>query len=1857
MALSVEDVGELTTTTDNEWPETRPVMVTVKNYAGYVFYVSTDKALTVEKLNAETAPEQTFLMAYDAVEEGAELPESIGATANVDHYGDYYLYAVTQDAEGKALNVEGFEKHIVVANVGTKPVVTVSGSNFFMTANTVVSVSCDNADFTDFYYSFNGQDRVKIQDGQFTVSQNGTYTVFAVEPGTGSEVASDAQEFVYIKNEIRDLIDEYMPVNELTATPNPVYVGSNSDLTYTVSSDLKQSTGLFTWDKYLFTTEPVERAEGQSFYEAVSTVEGAQEANTFSAENIQEDVTYYAYAMDSQHKVCLMQSIALTTLAAPVVNNVQATRYVGTDKTKEAGSNSWANCAEIVADVTVDDADSVTVQLTIGDRAADMVQREDGKYTYTIQPGDPLCKEGSGTYYVGTVSAAGASEKTAVALSKMDYTKPTNTSTPSSHRDGSAKKGYYYTTRIKADDNSSGIESVYVVSKDGTETVQMRHVEVEVDFLSIHYDYWVTDKDTKLTKEPDYFLIRDKAGNEEIVYMSKPPQDMGGSGIQPTVTLTLAEGVDNDNWSQSKNVVIRVDPSKGGTITEVELRNAEGDAVKSFDSSDMEAARKTATVEEKEVVYYELEYSLPVSAESATYTAWANEEAYVDFFQREGQGESQPLTVNKIDSKSPVFSDLQPFDANGKFYAGSKVSEENPKEITIKVSDTVDGVKGSGIDIKNVTQAPGTGSYAPDDDQGGTFTLKHIDPNTQTYTITAKDNVDRESTETVTVYYDGNAPVVNEVSLTSGKTGNDVFYYTSATYCKTGLTLSAQVQDPGKNEEDTSGVQSVWVTYNTVDEEGNVTNQTLNPNEEGNFVFENGTYDNVTVHVMDYAGNEGTFKLTKVAEHNDIKSDRIVVIPNGNLHLTAGINNTNNDDVTSYYNAESGKWFYGDTVIGFDFSVKDSAVGLYHAVLTLTGKDTNEALFDKVFDSDQPNQARVDTAPSGKEDIKTVETKNYDDGLYTVSASAENNIGESDLIVDGGCAEDISFIIDKTNPAVDAVSFKPLSEASAIEDGVQDPAVDIVPTNYGFFFKEGAEVTVYASDVFAENNAFASGVASITYRLVDRAGNEVKTENLPADGNGEITFTVDPNFKGQIYLTAYDNVGNKSAEKQLRMWMIVEDAAKHAEPETSSAMINMPVAFGTTDAEWGTLPLYNGAINPTIQLVGTFSGIDLERTVITVSHTPLGSTNTETQTYKGNDPKLTQSNVVMDANIVTGVTLTLPISDIESNHIEIAVEMHDNAGNTNKAENAVFAIDKSVPVIDVQFDNNAAENAKYFKADRTATITVTDWNFDPAKFTLSSENGLNGAWQHANGTNVWTNSVSYTTDGDYTFNATCTDRAGWTDEGVRYAEGTAAPTEFTVDKTTPVISYSFDNMNVRNGKYFNAGRTATIVINEHNFSYTVEGYSPVVTMTAGIAEGATAVPGVNGWSMGSDKHSATVSFSRDGDYTMKIDYRDLAGNVAEQVSAPDFTIDTTAPTLTITGVEDHHAYKGEVAPSIVYHDINYDPNSPGISITGVKHPNVSNMNGVTSNDAFGGSFTAANIQVLKANDDVYTIVGTITDLAGNTTEQTLTFSVNRFGSTYAFDQQTEQLLNNYYSNAPQDVVIREINVDRVVSHSIVASVNGESRTLVEGEDYTVTESGNGWMEYVYTIKASVFDKEGPYDIIVTSEDEAGNVNTNRTVKADGGVVEGVPVNFVLDETAPNILFDNVQNRHRYIASSRDIYVRYDDNVAVATVEVFNNDELVARYEGEDLAEFDNGEIPMTVTASNEWQNMVAVAYDAAGNQSGEAQVRFLLTSNIFVQFINSLWAILIALAVIALIIFFIIKRRRDDDDEQQQQTA
>ena len=162
--------------------------------------------------------------------------------------------------------------------------------------------------------------------------------------------------------------------------------------------------------------------------------------------------------------------------------------------------------------------------------------------------------------------------------------------------------------------------------------------------------------------------------------------------------------------------------------------------------------------------------------------------------------------------------------------------------------------------------------------------------------------------------------------------------------------------------------------------------------------------------------------------------------------------------------------------------------------------------------------------------------------------------------------------------------------------------------------------------------------------------------------------------------------------------------------------------------------------------------------------------------------------------------------------------MTDNAGNTSKTDkqglyyingsktaepeashytgdaNDDFTIDQTKPVVSVVFDNNSARNEKYFSAGRTATITVTEHNFNPKlSVSMTAENATAGAdakegWTQ-NG-DVWTKTVTFDPqDAVCEFSISVTDLAGntCTNDEVNYGDS-AAHGEFVIDQVNPTLN-------------------------------------------------------------------------------------------------------------------------------------------------------------------------------------------------------------------------------------------------------------------------------------------------------------------------------------------------------------------------------------------------------------------------------------------------------------------------------------
>ena len=627
------------------------------------------------------------------------------------------------------------------------------------------------------------------------------------------------------------------------------------------------------------------------------------------------------------------------------------------------------------------------------------------------------------------------------------------------------------------------------------------------------------------------------------------------------------------------------------------------------------------------------------------------------------------------------------------------------------------------------------------------------------------------------------------------------------------------------------------------------------------------------------------------------------------------------------------------------------------------------------------------------------------------------------------------------------------------------------------------------------------------------------------------------------------------------------------------------------------------------------------------------------------------------------------------NDIKIYVWGGDDAGNEIPENNAAyyaFGIDSTNPTITVSYDNNDVRNEKYFKADRTATVTVMERNFDPTRTVITTEAGARiGGWEYRRGNSAngdddkWISHVRYDHDGNYTFNVTAIDLVGNEAPPANYGES-AAPKAFVVDKTVPVINVTFDNNDVHNGKYYNKKRIADVEITEHNFNAADVRISNPVSLD-GSRIGS---PRISAWEGAGDRKNASLTHSADGDYTLRIDYTDLAGNVAESYVADEFTIDTTAPELIITGVEDKHAYNDKVAPVIEYSDLNLDGDSAKVEISGMLHKENNSLEGVKTQDENGGSLVCSDIEHIKANDDVYTAVGVIKDLAGNETKKEITFSVNRFGSNYIISDETQQLIDKVYTNKEQSIHVTEINVSDLDKNEVDKAVNGNIDILVDGTDYNLKVSKPGWVQYEYDISAENFAEEGSYVVTLYSEDKAANKNSNRSVRDENGVNE-LPIEFVVDKTAPSIIVSGVEQNGRYYDRERTIILHYEDNNIATRLEVTDAlgnvtvYYLDAYYDGsEDSRDIRKvapasqyiaiqpnaeGDIELKIQALNRKQSVSIKAVDAAGNETEFSSPRFLLTTNLFVQFINNTAAIIISLVVLALagaIVLVIVQRRR-----------
>ena len=510
-------------------------------------------------------------------------------------------------------------------------------------------------------------------------------------------------------------------------------------------------------------------------------------------------------------------------------------------------------------------------------------------------------------------------------------------------------------------------------------------------------------------------------------------------------------------------------------------------------------------------------------------------------------------------------------------------------------------------------------------------------------------------------------------------------------------------------------------------------------------------------------------------------------------------------------------------------------------------------------------------------------------------------------------------------------------------------------------------------------------------------------------------------------------------------------------------------------------------------------------------------------------------------------------------------------------------------------------------------------------------------------------------------------------------------TDFTIDQTTPEVSVRFDNNSVVNGKYFPAGRTATITVVEHNFD------RKRVELTATGSSGST------DWVDDGDTHTATVSFLNDADCEFAIRVKDKAGNICENdavdyggSAAPgEFVIDTTAPTLTLTGV--NGPFADACTPGFEGQDANMSTEYELHLMRSVRENAADDATALCSRELVNISTTDIravfqNIPDMLDNaeyysDGIYKLSVTIRDMADNTTTQEATFAVNRHGSFYIYGEAlanlvTKQFAQNDFVDAQTGAwTIMEYNASPVQPDSVQLQIYRDNAlvTSVTPEIKGGMDDATGLYRYVYELDRNMFAQDGLYKVQVRSTDEAGNLSENIDEVDDNGNVTTpekyqCTLSFVIDNVDPEFKQITGLEKRRYREDSHEINFAVADTYGLARVSVLSGETVVAEYlcaaeidalGGETKLAANQKPMPNELTLESvsgdvmlqggkSAQTITFVAVDKAGNTytTGSADQKPLgfhqkvtISTNGFVLYIHNTWAVVLTVVALAAVAF------------------
>lgn len=417
--------------------------------------------------------------------------------------------------------------------------------------------------------------------------------------------------------------------------------------------------------------------------------------------------------------------------------------------------------------------------------------------------------------------------------------------------------------------------------------------------------------------------------------------------------------------------------------------------------------------------------------------------------------------------------------------------------------------------------------------------------------------------------------------------------------------------------------------------------------------------------------------------------------------------------------------------------------------------------------------------------------------------------------------------------------------------------------------------------------------------------------------------------------------------------------------------------------------------------------------------------------------------------------------------------------------------------------------------------------------------------------------------------------------------------------------------------------------------------------------------------VGSIDIQAYEDSSKDGIYEISASYTDRSNNTMHPYKSSRIIIDTTKPSISISGIDDLSANKEEtIGFDILISDTNHSVFEPSIYGVFMDESNKVYEEKIDAGELITlteGKEYIYRIENLE-RDGIYSINCIAEDLAGNYSEtmkvlgkgvaaqpqekSSITFSVNRNGSTFFLNPNTIKIVDAYYvRDVSEAIILSEINVDSLEKIDITLN----NQQLADGKDFVVEEESHkdGWYRYNYILKESLFSKEGSYSIIVKSLDKAGSVSYSDIKKAE--------LSFVVDKTKPELVVSGISSDGRYKATSKEVILMpKDPGGEISKLRIMlNNDQTIVDLDSEminDLLQKSEGKITFELP-SGMGQAINISCVDYAGNENQVVYDNITISTDWFILFYANkqlFWSVIATASVmiVGTSSFILVRKKR-----------